>query len=181
MNDENQEHRQTRDLEVTHPEILRRDEKQKPAEIISLDVDGEGEEPLELDAETALSLLQEAQAERYAERVARHTDSEAIQESLVERQELQAGWALLEQMEQHHAKSPDLSGGDVDAAWEKANVGEEAVGGMAPTPDQDVVEELGEAIGVVYADDEPLQTGDKLAERDRQRWQLDPESSQESA
>lgn len=80
----------------------------------------------------------------------------------------------------HNADSPILSGGDVDAAWEKSDVGEETVGGMAPTPDQDVVDELGEAVGLTYEDDEVLRSGEKLAERDRSRWELDPASATET-
>src|SRR5215210_3054393 len=43
-----------------------------------------------------------------------------------------------------------LSGGDLDAAWDQAAAGDETVGGSNPTPDQDVVEEIGEALGVTY-------------------------------
>ena len=54
--------------------------------------------------------------------------------------------------------------------------GEETFTGHAPTPDQDVVDDLGAAAGLTYADDEPLQY-DKIAHRDRRRWELDPRSS----
>ena len=64
------------------------DENRKPTEIISLDIDETGEEPLELGAETVLDLMQDAQEEHYTERIARHTDDETIQESLAERQDL---------------------------------------------------------------------------------------------
>ena len=52
------------------------------------------------------------------------------------------------------AEHPDarLTGGDVDADWRTAAAnGEEAVGGSVATPDQDVVDELGEALGVARA------------------------------
>lgn len=88
---------------------------------------------------------------------------------------------LFEKIRLHHAESPILSGGDVDAAWDQADVGEETVGGTAPTPDQDVVEELGEAVGLTYEDDEPLRSGEKLEERDRERWELDPASAEEES
>lgn len=71
-----------------------------------------------------------------------------------------------------------LSGGDVDASWSGTDDGEEAVGGSTPTPDQDVVEELGEAVGITYDDAEPLRFGDKVADRDAQRWELNPASSE---
>ena len=73
-----------------------------------------------------------------------------------------------------------MTGGDVDADWEDAeSVGDEAPGGDNPTPDQDVVEEIGQALGVTYDDDEELQGGDELAERDRHRWELDPASRED--
>ena len=53
---------------------------------------------------------------------------------------------LIKKLRDHYATSPTLSGGDLDAAWEDADVGEESVGGSNPTPDQNVVEELGEAM-----------------------------------
>lgn len=84
---------------------------------------------------------------------------------------------LLQKIEKHNAESPVLSGGDVDAAWDQAGVGEETVGGTVSTPDQDVVDELGAAVGLNYEDDEPLNTKKKLEERDRHRWELDPDSA----
>ena len=85
---------------------------------------------------------------------------------------------LIDKLREHHATSPELSGGDIDAAWEDADVGEESVGGENPTPDQDIVEELGKAVGLTYEDNEPLQTGNKIAARDQSRWELDPASSE---
>jgi len=72
-----------------------------------------------------------------------------------------------------------LTGGDIDAAWDKAEVGEEAVGGTNPTPDQDIVEEIGRAVGVNYEDAEPLHPDEKLERRDEQRWELHPASSED--
>ena len=71
-----------------------------------------------------------------------------------------------------------IAAGDVDADWESAyNVGDEAPGGDNPTPDQDVVEEIGEAMGMVYEDAEELDGEGKTVARDTDRWELDPESS----
>ena len=73
---------------------------------------------------------------------------------------------------------PAITAGDVDANWEAAEtVGDEAPGGDNPTPDQDVVDEIGKALGVEYDDDEELQGGDEIAARDTDRWELDPASS----
>ncbi len=45
-------------------------------------------------------------------------------------------------------------------------------------PDEDDVEEI-EAIGVTYREDEELRFGQKEAERDEHRWELDPASSED--
>lgn len=72
---------------------------------------------------------------------------------------------------------PALTGGDVDADWQSAeSIGDEAPGGDNPTPDQDVVDDIGRSLGVEYADDEELQGGAEISERDHHRWELDPSS-----
>ncbi len=87
---------------------------------------------------------------------------------------------LNELRENSPAESPVISGGDIDAAWDQSDVsGEETVGGSNPTPDQDIVEDLGKAAGLTYQDNEPLDTTEKVTERDRHRWELEPESSED--
>ncbi|MCL1468700.1 DUF6335 family protein [Argonema galeatum] len=87
---------------------------------------------------------------------------------------------LRDEMKQYTSTSPELSGGDVDAAWEQANTsGEEAVGGSVPTPDQSIVDELGAAVGLEMDDRAFLRTTDILEQRDDQRWELDPTSSED--
>jgi hypothetical protein len=82
-----------------------------------------------------------------------------------------------DKLREHTSTGPVMTGGDVDADWESAEtVGDEAPGGDNPTPDQDVVDEIGKALGVEYEDDEELQGGDEIIERDRRRWELDPAS-----
>ena len=79
---------------------------------------------------------------------------------------------------EHTETSPAMTGGDVDADWEDAYaVGDEAPGGDNPTPDQDRVDDIGKALGVNYDASEELKSSDKIAERDRHRWELDPASS----
>ncbi len=114
------------------------------------------------------------------EDISHFTDEPDILEDFAERQELNTGSReLQEKLLEHHAKSPNLSAEDIDAAWDEANVGEETVGGTTPTPDQDIVEELGEAMGLTYDDNELLGIADKLESRDRQRWEMDPASAAE--
>ena len=85
---------------------------------------------------------------------------------------------LQEARREHTEVSPDLTAGDVDADWEDAySVGDEAPGGDNPTPDQDRVDDIGKALGVQYEDSEELKGSDKISERDRHRWELDPASS----
>jgi hypothetical protein len=72
-----------------------------------------------------------------------------------------------------------LSGGDPDAEWNHPDDGGEGVGGSTPTPDQDVVDDLGRAAGVTYDDNEPIRPEEKVAARDENRWEVDPASSED--
>lgn len=69
-----------------------------------------------------------------------------------------------------------LTGGDVDADWQRAAaIGEEAVGGSVATPDQDRVDDIGTALGVPRAPDEEVRTSTEILEgRDRNRWEQEP-------
>ena len=85
-----------------------------------------------------------------------------------------------ERLQERTAAGPDVTAGDVDADWESAyNTGDEAPGGDMPTPDQTVVAEIGTAVGLEYADNEELKAVDKIEQRDRHRWELDPASSED--
>jgi len=87
---------------------------------------------------------------------------------------------LAERLRENPGLDPTLSGGDVDAAWDMAeSQGDEAVGGDTPTPGQNNVDEMGQALGVTYADDEELKAGEKERSRDEHRWELDPASSED--
>jgi hypothetical protein len=87
---------------------------------------------------------------------------------------------MREARREHNETSPVLTGGDVDADWEEAYaVGDEAPGGDNPTPDQDRVDDIGKALGVEYQDNEELRASDKIADRDKKRWELDPASSED--
>lgn len=87
---------------------------------------------------------------------------------------------LAERLREHTDTSPILSGGDIDARWEDADGGgEESVAGSASTPGQDNVQEIGEALGITYQDNEELKVGEKEENRDKHRWELDPASSED--
>ncbi|HEV8660932.1 MAG TPA: DUF6335 family protein [Thermoanaerobaculia bacterium] len=73
---------------------------------------------------------------------------------------------------------PRITGGDLDASWENAQFsGDESAVSSSPTPDQSVVDEIGGAMGINYADEEELKVGAKERSRDEHRWELDPASS----
>jgi hypothetical protein len=87
---------------------------------------------------------------------------------------------LREALRQHTETSPALTGGDVDADWQNAySSGEEAPGGDNPTPDQQRVDDIGKALGVEYQDNEELRGVDKIDDRDKKRWELDPASAED--
>jgi len=105
---------------------------------------------------------------------------EEVAREFAEAQRLAAGGEQLKrELREHNSRTPELSAGDIDADWARADIGDETVGGSAPTPDQDVVDELGEAVGLTYEDNEPLHSSEKVEERDRRRWELDPASSED--
>jgi hypothetical protein len=91
------------------------------------------------------------------------------------------GRAELEQDRQvHGSMTRGITGGDVDVNLEQAYFsGDEAPGGDNPTPDQDVVDDIGRAIGIEYQDNEELRSSDKVADRDKHRWELDPASAED--
>ena len=90
------------------------------------------------------------------------------------------GRQMRRSIEEHHGIDRDLNAGDPDVDIEDAAyVGEESPGGGNPTPDQDIVDEIGEAVGLEYQDNEPLRTTEKVEERDEHRWELDPASSED--
>ena len=59
--------------------------------------------------------------------------TEEVKSEFEEAAQLGSAGQLIEKLRDHHSTSPALSGGDVDAAWEDADVGEESVGGENPT------------------------------------------------
>jgi uncharacterized protein DUF6335 len=87
---------------------------------------------------------------------------------------------MAEARQQHSGMGQAIAGGDVDVDVEDAYfTGEEAPGGDNPTPDQDIVDDIGKALGVQYEDNEELKAVDKVSQRDRNRWELDPASAED--
>lgn len=155
----------------------------KVSEIVPTDPDNREGENFLMDEEDSLDkFILDADTDEIREQIDDYTDDKEILDEFEERQGLaNAGrQKLKERLNEHNSMSPTLSGGDVDAAWEDSVVaGEESVGGTAPTPDQDLVDEIGEAAGITYRDDEPLDSDRKILDRDRNRWELDPASTED--
>jgi hypothetical protein len=87
---------------------------------------------------------------------------------------------MAEHLLEHAGLTPAITAGDVDVDVEDAYfTGDESPGGDNPTPDQDVVDDIGKALGVQYDDNEELKASDKITERDRHRWEMDPASSED--
>lgn len=90
------------------------------------------------------------------------------------------GRSMRDAIDEYNEVGPELSGGDIDAAWSQADgTGEETVGGDAPTPDQDIVDDLGKAVGLEMDDKTPLWTTEALELRDDRRWELEPKSAED--
>ena len=86
---------------------------------------------------------------------------------------------IAENLREHRGMT-DVTAGDVDVDVDDAFfTGDEAPGGDNPTPDQGIVDNIGKALGVQYDDNEELKAADKVIERDRKRWELDPASSED--
>ena len=85
---------------------------------------------------------------------------------------------LAERLRDDPVADPTISGGDLDAQWESAQFsGDESAVSSMPTPEQNVVDDIGRAMGVTYDDNEELKFGEKERSRDTRRWELDPASS----
>ncbi|MEH1905104.1 MAG: DUF6335 family protein [Nostoc sp.] len=90
------------------------------------------------------------------------------------------GRSTAAQRDEYTETSPEFTGGDVNTYWQDADaVGDEAVGGSTSIPDHNVTEELEAAVGLEMDDSEFLHTNDILEERDGDRWELDPKSSED--
>jgi hypothetical protein len=86
---------------------------------------------------------------------------------------------LAREVAAHTETSPRLTGGDVDADWQAAySSGEESVGGSVATPDQDLVDEIGRALGVEQPADAPVRSSEEILQaRDRLRWHLERDAA----
>jgi hypothetical protein len=180
---EREEPRVQRDAAVENREE-EREEEEDQAEIVQVDPENHseryrpfGEGTLNFEAIDA-----DINADKVMDEIDDFTEDEDVLEDFDERQRMinEGSDELRDEIRSHNFKSPQQSGDDIDAAWQDSVVsGEESVGGSAPTPDQDIVDELGKAVGFEYEDHEPLHTAEKLEARDQDRWELNPASVEE--
>jgi Family of unknown function (DUF6335) len=93
--------------------------------------------------------------------------------------DITAGSARLANRLQNDALAdPTVTAGDMDAQWEAAQFsGDESAVSSMPTPEHNMVDDIGKAMGVTYSDNEELKFGEKERSRDQKRWELDPASS----
>lgn len=71
----------------------------------------------------------------------------------------------------------ELIGRDTDEdAYRAAVNGDEAVGGSTAVPSQNDTEELAQAVGIEIEEGSPLAIEETIERRDRDRWELDPDS-----
>ena len=93
--------------------------------------------------------------------------------------DITAGSARLAHRLQNDALAdPTITAGDMDAQWEAAQFsGDESAVSSMPTPEHNMVDDIGKAMGVTYSDNEELRFGEKERSRDQKRWELDPASS----
>ena len=83
-----------------------------------------------------------------------------------------SGRRQLSESKRQHNKRSAVTAGDADADMESAYFsGDGAPGGDNTTPDQNDVDDIGQAIGVKYNDNEELRGGEEVVERDRHRWE----------
>jgi len=85
---------------------------------------------------------------------------------------------LAQRLSEDSLADPSITSGDVDAQWEGAQFsGDESAVSSMTTPEQNMVDDIGQAMGVTYQDNEELKFGEKERSRDQKRWELDPASS----
>lgn len=90
--------------------------------------------------------------------------SEPKAESLEHLREIEASW-----------RTPVKTGGALDLEWQRdAESREDDVDGTGAMPEQDVVDEIGEALGVPQARDAEIRiSAEILKDRDRRYWDLE--------
>lgn len=117
-----------------------------------------------------------------ADRVIRNYDELEQAPSITDENQADVEWYEQGKQDPPELQEAVVSEGDIDRNWKEATAGgDEVVDGSNSIPDQNLVDELGKAMGVTYEDTEPLRLEEKIAQRDEERWELNPVSSEDYA
>lgn len=156
-------------------------EQDKSQQSVLLELEDEDATDQPLGADERLDRLSaEDNAEAVLNDMSDFTDDQEILDDFAERQMMPTDeQGLMRRMRQHHSESPEQTAGDVDAAWDQAEDAGDETPSAEPMPDHDRVDEIGEALGVTYEDDEELDFAAKVWQRDEDRFELDPESAED--
>ncbi|HEY7863665.1 MAG TPA: DUF6335 family protein [Thermoanaerobaculia bacterium] len=76
-------------------------------------------------------------------------------------------------------RRPGIEADRLGPGFHPMDVGDETGDAASPRPDANVAEEIGAEAGVTFQDAEPIGVTEKIADRDRRRWELDPASSED--
>jgi hypothetical protein len=100
---------------------------------------------------------------------------EAVSESGLSAHDADVAWGPDDPLR----RSPGIEADRLGAGFDPTRLGDETGDDSSPRPDENVADEIGAEAGVRYQDNEELRTVDKVAERDRVRWELNPASSED--
>jgi Family of unknown function (DUF6335) len=75
-----------------------------------------------------------------------------------------------------HSSAPTSGDRDIDPYLAEID-GDESVGGSTAMPEQNDIDDLGDAAGIEIPDGGILHTTEMLEHRDTDRWELDPDSA----
>ncbi|MBE9111840.1 hypothetical protein IQ273_20745 [Nodosilinea sp. LEGE 07298] len=114
-------------------------------------------------ADQPVTNLSPAQAAEEAARTGREDNSAMIGAEVPDNNRMASGSPTT-------ANDPDVMAGQAKV------VGEEAIGGTTPTPDQNNIDEIAAAAGIDTQAEEPVAVKDEMDRRDDQRFELDPDS-----
>jgi hypothetical protein len=76
-------------------------------------------------------------------------------------------------------RKPGIEADRLGSGYDPRQLGDETGDASSPRPDENVADEIGGEVGVSYEYEEELHTVDKVAHRDRDRWELNPASSED--
>lgn len=106
--------------------------------------------------------------------------AEAVRIGMADRSQM-AGAEIDPDADHMEADLPPTGGGLTSLPEQAKVVGDEAVGGTVSLPDQDVVDDIADSMGVTVPDEHPLNVTQQMYARDERRWELDPESEERPA